>query len=368
MATKDPLVLLGIWNVLPVEVPGWFDVGALEHFRELTGVTMRSFLYIENELNYECFFEREMNELRERFERAGTEEEQIQYINGIYDDFNKEVPELETCISAIETEDFRIYSNEQLASAIERLVESWMRITMQVWYALFLDIWYPLEHEHTAIKQIAATARDHAGHLHERSNRIEQRAYAEAAKRLSLAAHMISYLFPAEIADGLRNGTSYTDEIARRSAQCVILGINGKLEVYSGDEALTLLDRYQPPHAGNEAAKELSGVPASRGSLTGVVRVIVRNKDFDKFQEGEVLVALNTMVHYLPIMKKASAILTEFGGLTSHAAIVSRELGKPCIVGIPNLLASLKDGDTVEIDASRGTVRVIRPKIEHKDN
>lgn len=79
-AKNDPLVLLGIWNVLPVEVPGWFDVGAIEHFRELTGVRMRSFLYIENELNYECFFEREMDELRERFERVGTEQEQIQYL------------------------------------------------------------------------------------------------------------------------------------------------------------------------------------------------------------------------------------------------------------------------------------------------
>lgn len=359
MATKDSLVLLGIWNVLPVEVPGWFDVGAVEHFRELTGVRMRSFLYIENELNYECFFEREMDELRERFERVGTEQEQILYINRIYDDFNKEVPKLEACINATEAANFNTYSNEQLAHTIERLVALWMRITMQVWYALFLDIWYPLAHQYIVIKRIAAVARDHAGRLHERSNRIEQRAYGEAAKRLSLDADTVGYLFPAEIADGLCNGTNYINEVVRRKALCVILGINDKLEAYSGDEARTLLDRYQPPHAGNKVESELSGVPASQGTLTGIARVIVRNEDFNTFREGEVLVALNTMVHYLPIMKKASAILTEFGGLTSHAAIVSRELGKPCIVGIPNLLASVKDGDRVEIDATKGKIKIV---------
>ena len=66
------------------------------------------------------------------------------------------------------------------------------------------------------------------------------------------------------------------------------------------------------------------------------------------------------MVHYLPIMKKAKAILTEFGGLTSHAAIVSRELNKPCVVGIPNLLASVQDGDKVEVDADNGNIRVLK--------
>jgi len=59
-------------------------------------------------------------------------------------------------------------------------------------------------------------------------------------------------------------------------------------------------------------------------------------------------------------MKKAKAILTEFGGLTSHAAIVSRELNRPCVVGIPNLLASVQDGDRLEVDADNGVVRVLQ--------
>ena len=61
-----------------------------------------------------------------------------------------------------------------------------------------------------------------------------------------------------------------------------------------------------------------------------------------------------------PIMNKAKAILTETGGLTSHAAIVSRELKKPCIVGIKNLLMVLKDTDLVEVDANNGIVRLLK--------
>lgn len=356
---KDPLILLGVWNVLPVEVPGWYDVGAIEHFRKITGVKMRSFMYIENDLNHQCFFGHEMNQLCELFEKEKTEEEQIQYISHIYDDFYKEVSELETCLDESEKQDFSTYSNEQLAGTIQRLAELWTHITMQIWYALFLDIWYPLEDQQKAVKQIAAAARDHAGHLHERSNIIEREVYAKAAKRLSLDTQMISYLFPAEITDGLLNGTSYASEAAKRSKFCVIIGASDKLEIHSGTKARELFERYQPPSTGKTAQEKLSGVPASKGHAKGIVRVILRNKDFDTFEEGEVLVALQTMVHYLPIMKKASAILTEFGGLTSHAAIVSRELGKPCIVGIQNLLASLKNGDTVTVDAETGTVRLI---------
>lgn len=88
-----------------------------------------------------------------------------------------------------------------------------------------------------------------------------------------------------------------------------------------------------------------------------MAHVILLDKEFGDFKEGEILVSLQTMVHYLPIMKKAKAILTEFGGLTSHAAIVSRELKIPCVVGIKGLVASIKTGDLLEVDTDKGIIR-----------
>lgn len=74
---------------------------------------------------------------------------------------------------------------------------------------------------------------------------------------------------------------------------------------------------------------------------------------------GDVLVTTMTHPEFLLLMKKASAIVTDEGGITCHAAIVARELGKPCIIGTKFATQVLKDGDMVEVDADSGVVRVI---------
>ncbi len=106
--------------------------------------------------------------------------------------------------------------------------------------------------------------------------------------------------------------------------------------------------------------KTLQGRSASPGVVRGRVNVVLNISQISKFVPGSILVAPFTNVNYLPIMGKASAILTETGGLTSHAAIVSRELKVPCIVGIPHLLANLYDGQEVEVDANEGLVKIIK--------
>lgn len=78
-----------------------------------------------------------------------------------------------------------------------------------------------------------------------------------------------------------------------------------------------------------------------------------------KFQKGDILVSVATDPDIVPAMKKAAAIVTEQGGITSHAAIVSRELGIPCIIGTKIATRVLKDGDMVEVDANKGTVKKI---------
>lgn len=356
---KDPLILLGVWNVLPLEAWRWFDTVAIEKLRKLTGVKIRIFTYIKEELHYECVFEQEVSKLRRNFEGTKTEKEQVDYVTKIYDDFYKEVPKLENYIEKTEEQDFSKFSNSKLIKATQSFSDLWTAITMQIWYAVFLDIWYPLPEEHKAVKQIAAKARDHTGHLHDRSNIMERKLYAEAAKRMSIDVKDINYLFPTEIIDALSKDTTYIEEIKKRKKFCVTISVKEEYKIYSGKKARELFEQYQPPSIGTEGKRKLLGTPACNGKVTGIVRVIRLDKDFAKFKEGEILVALQTMVHYLPIMKKSKAILTEFGGLTSHAAIVSREFNKPCVVGIPNLLASVHDGDKVEVDANSGNIRVL---------
>ena len=104
--------------------------------------------------------------------------------------------------------------------------------------------------------------------------------------------------------------------------------------------------------------KELKGIAVSSGKATGKVRILLSPRN-DNMKNGEVLVAPMTSPDYIIAMRKASAIVTDVGGLMSHAAIVSRELGIPCIVGTKIATKVLKDGDLVEVDAERGMITII---------
>ncbi len=125
--------------------------------------------------------------------------------------------------------------------------------------------------------------------------------------------------------------------------------------------------REAPPEA-EEAAKEtarviLSGSPASPGVSTGRVRVISDPSQINQVSKGDVLVAEMTTPDFVPGMKRAVAIVTDRGGRTCHAAIVSRELGLPCVVGTNTATRDLKTGQLVSVDGSAGLVYEGRAEV-----
>ncbi|AHC51673.1 phosphoenolpyruvate synthase [Sulfolobus acidocaldarius SUSAZ] len=107
------------------------------------------------------------------------------------------------------------------------------------------------------------------------------------------------------------------------------------------------------------------GLPASPGIAYGRARVILDIKDAGSFNQGEILVTRMTDPDWVPLMKIASGIVTDEGGMTSHAAIVSRELGIPAVVGTGNATNNIKDGQQITIDAFRGIV--YEGKIEFEE-
>lgn len=102
------------------------------------------------------------------------------------------------------------------------------------------------------------------------------------------------------------------------------------------------------------------GLPASPGRVAGRAHVILNPEHIDTFQEGEILITEMTAPDWVPAMKKAQAIVTDSGGMTCHASIVSRELGIPCIVGTKSAgekaTAVIKDGQEITVDAVNGIV------------
>ena len=115
----------------------------------------------------------------------------------------------------------------------------------------------------------------------------------------------------------------------------------------------------------------VKGLPASPGNVAGRVHVILDPSRIDEFKEGEILVTEMTAPDWVPAMKKAKAIVTDSGGMTCHASIVSRELGIPCIVGTKSrgeaATTTIPDGIDVTIDATHGVVYegiIEEPKAE----
>lgn len=105
---------------------------------------------------------------------------------------------------------------------------------------------------------------------------------------------------------------------------------------------------------------ELKGISAQPGLVRGEVVVIRSANEFKKFKKNNILVTQMTTPDFVPILEKAAALITDIGGITCHAAIVSREMNKPCVIGTKIATKVLKDGDMVEVDANRGIVKIIK--------
>lgn len=106
--------------------------------------------------------------------------------------------------------------------------------------------------------------------------------------------------------------------------------------------------------------KTITGICASPGSAEGTARV-VQQLPTDVFNDGDILICSMTMVDHITLMKKSSAIITEQGTVLSHAAIVARELKKPCIIGAKDILKKIKDGDRIFVDADHRIIKIINP-------
>ncbi|HYF97147.1 MAG TPA: PEP/pyruvate-binding domain-containing protein [Patescibacteria group bacterium] len=124
-------------------------------------------------------------------------------------------------------------------------------------------------------------------------------------------------------------------------------------------EEITSLDDFILSQHKSKDGRTLQGEIGNIGKARGQVRIIRKNAEFDNFQEGEILVTGMTRPEFVPLMKKSAGIITDEGGITSHAAIVSRELNKPCIIGTRIATQILKDGDLVKLDANSGVVTIL---------
>ncbi len=152
----------------------------------------------------------------------------------------------------------------------------------------------------------------------------------------------------------LNNSIPSADVLSERKRGYAIASVENKIVCFVGQEFQSIKASLEESV---EQSKEIKGNSASKGVARGSVKIIDSQKDFSKITKKDILVASMTTPEMVPIMKIAAAFVTDEGGITCHAAIMARELKKPCIIGTKVATKILKDGDMVEVNANTGVVR-----------
>lgn len=171
----------------------------------------------------------------------------------------------------------------------------------------------------------------------------------------------VFYILPTEITDLLRKELKMNKEIIRERKQGYLMWGDGeKTQIYSGNIVTIAKKKIKFLSTKNQDCDKIHGQIACRGKVIGKARVIRMKGEFGKIRLGEILVVPSTTPDYVPIMKKSAAIVTDEGGLTCHSAIMSRELGIPCIIGTKISTKILHDGDLIEVDADNGVIKILK--------
>lgn len=180
---------------------------------------------------------------------------------------------------------------------------------------------------------------------------------AEAARRVGRDKNDLLDLFSFEVLELLEGKEPAVGFAERKKLFGVRL--SGDHFFAIGSEEAGRYWKAYVEHQDTEHVTELKGVIASKGKAIGKARIVLDAHESFEFDQGDILITTMTSPEYVFVMKKAGAVVTDTGGLTSHAAIVSRELNVPCIVGTKLATSAFKDGDMVEVDANLGVVRKV---------
>ena len=205
--------------------------------------------------------------------------------------------------------------------------------------------------------------RDYRKDYFAKTQTIINNAAAEYFLRTKLNPADCVYSYLTDYQTSLIDGPGYGQLIEQRKQGCLLL-TTGRQEKHVWEfgnyetikqAVMSVLDKRLKNKMG-----QISGQIACKGKVKGQVKVVLNSKEFDKFRAGDILATSMTRPEFLPLIKKAAAIITDEGGITCHAAIISRELNIPCIIGTRNATRVLKDGDLVEVDADKGSIKILK--------
>lgn len=179
----------------------------------------------------------------------------------------------------------------------------------------------------------------------------------EVSDRVGFRLDNLRYSVPSELALILNKKLPEAELILRRGKGCIVLWYKDEYQIITDQIIIEKLDALTRQKI--ETTNFVKGFSASKGKVRGPVRIVESIQDIGKVILGDIMVSVMTRPDYLPGMEKAVAFVTDEGGITCHAAIVAREMNKPCVIATKNATKIFKDNDMVEVDADRGIVTKI---------
>ena len=193
--------------------------------------------------------------------------------------------------------------------------------------------------------------------IYDKMNYLARPLLNKVAEQLTLTYEQLIFMTFPEIISALEKAGVNKNKLNKRIEAYGIKTEGKDVEIFTDEQLEKELRKYKETI---DLEQEIKGMVAFRGKVKGYVKIVERPDQIAKVKEGDILVAPETTPDLYRAMQKAAAFVTDAGGITSHAAIVSRELKKPCIVGTKIATKILKDGDLVEVDAEKGMVRKIQ--------
>lgn len=174
----------------------------------------------------------------------------------------------------------------------------------------------------------------------------------------SLPYEDVVFLLPEELPDVLDGRKTLSDYpiAARKEGGICFYDIDGNYLFLVGNEANDVWKKVTEDRLSETDSESITGKTGYGGKVMGKVRIVLDAHEPGDFHDGDILVTGMTRPDFVPLMRRAGAIVTDEGGITCHAAIVARELKKPCIIGTKIATKVLSDGDMVEVDADKGIV------------
>lgn len=190
-----------------------------------------------------------------------------------------------------------------------------------------------------------------------------QPLFKEIGRRAGLTLKEITQLTRGEMIDYLRTGAlgqAKIKAVKERSTNGYVLlrKHGGSIRVFEGKTAREIIKK-ELGQIRTQRVTEITGTIGSAGQAKGRVQVIFTKHDLRKVELGDIMVTVTTHPDFVPAMRRCKAIVTDEGGITCHAAIVSRELKIPCVVGTKIATKVFKTGETVAVDAAAGLVRKV---------